>query len=149
MNNSQNSTAHLSSIPAKSSLRTGVSAACGFEPCGSGLCAGPFLLKGDLHAERIGPIKLNGRWDGERLRGEAWWAKQPMAVFQPLLSPDLNITLRDGDFYAQAAFSAARAQGFEAGGHMVVKNAGMWLKDGEMSGLDFVMAYRLKTKSGS
>lgn len=112
----------------------------------TGTAPDQFLLKGDLHAERIGPIKLNGRWDGERLRGEAWWAKQPTAVFQPLLSPDLNITLRDGDFYAQAAFSAAREQGFEAGGHMVVKNAGMWLKDGEMSGLDFIMAYRLKNE---
>ena len=78
------------------------------------------------------------------MRGEGWWPKQSLKVFQPLISPDLNIKLRDGEFYAQSAFSAARVQGFEAGGHWVVKNGGMWLKDGEMSGLDFVMSYRLK-----
>lgn len=32
-------------------------------------------------------------------------------VFQPLISKDLGIKLRDGTFYAQAAFSAAREQG--------------------------------------
>jgi hypothetical protein len=103
-----------------------------------------FQLQGKLQAEKIGPIALRGRWDGERLRGEGWWPKQSLNVFQPLISPDLNIKLRDGEFYAQSAFSAAREQGFEAGGHWVVKNGGMWLKDGEMSGLDFVMSYRLK-----
>jgi hypothetical protein len=103
-----------------------------------------FQMQGKLQAEKIGPITLRGRWDGERLRGEGWWPKQSLTVFQPLISPDLNIKLRDGEFYAQSAFSAARVQGFEAGGHWVVKDGGMWLKDGEMSGLDFVMAYRLK-----
>ncbi|HEJ9093774.1 YdbH family protein [Serratia odorifera] len=103
-----------------------------------------FQWQGKLDAQEIGPIALRGRWDGERLRGEGWWPKQRLAVFQPLISPDLNIALRDGEFYAQTAFSAARVQGFEAGGHWVVSNGGMWLKDGEMSGLDFVMSYRLK-----
>ncbi|MGB8663518.1 MAG: YdbH family protein [Serratia inhibens] len=103
-----------------------------------------FQWRGKLQAEQIGPIALRGRWDGERLRGEGWWPKQSLKVFQPLISPDLNITLRDGEFYAQSAFSAARVQGFEAGGHWVVNNGGMWLKDGEMSGLDFVMSYRFK-----
>ncbi|WP_454878188.1 YdbH family protein [Serratia inhibens] len=103
-----------------------------------------FQWQGKLQAEQIGPIALHGRWDGERLRGEGWWPKQSLKVFQPLISPDLNITLRDGEFYAQSAFSAARVQGFEAGGHWVVNNGGMWLKDGEMSGLDFVMSYRFK-----
>lgn len=65
-------------------------------------------------------------------------------VFQPLISKDLGIKLRDGTFYAQAAFSAAREQGFTAGGHWVVNNGGMWLQDGELSGLDFVMSYRLQ-----
>lgn len=103
-----------------------------------------FQWQGKLQAEQIGPIALHGRWDGERLRGEGWWPKQSLKVFQPLISPDLNIKLRDGEFYAQSAFSAARVQGFEAGGHWVVNKGGMWLKDGEMSGLDFVMSYRLK-----
>lgn len=105
-----------------------------------------FLLKGDLQAGKIGPISLNGRWDGERLRGQAWWAKQSATVFQPLISSDLKMKLRDGSFYGQAAFSAARVQGFEAGGHLVVKDAGMWLTDGEMSGLDFLMSYRMKNQ---
>ncbi|CNL06974.1 Dicarboxylate transport [Yersinia frederiksenii] len=103
-----------------------------------------FLWQGKLQAQAIGPISLNGRWDGERLRGEGWWPKQSLTVFQPLISPDLGIKLRDGELYAQAAFSAAREQGFKAGGHWVVKHGGMWLKDGEMSGLDFVMSYRLQ-----
>jgi hypothetical protein len=30
----------------------------------------------DLHADKIGPVQVNGRWDGERLRGQAWWPKQ-------------------------------------------------------------------------
>ncbi len=103
-----------------------------------------FQWQGALRAEQIGPIALRGRWDGERLRGEGWWPKQSLTVFQPLISPDLNIKLRQGEFYAQSAFSAAREQGFEAGGHWVVRNGGMWLKEGELSGLDFVLPYRLK-----
>lgn len=110
----------------------------------NGLSPDSFQLQGKLQAQQIGPIALRGRWDGERLRGEAWWPKQSLKVFQPLLAPDLNLTLRDGEFYAQSAFSAAREQGFEAGGHWVVKNGGMWLKDGEMSGLDFILSYRFK-----
>ncbi|WP_156292326.1 YdbH family protein [Serratia oryzae] len=103
-----------------------------------------FQWQGKLQAQQIGPIALRGRWDGERLRGEGWWPKQSLTVFQPLISPDLNFKLRDGQFYAQSAFSAAREQGFEAGGHWVVRNGGMWLNDGEMSGLDFVLPYRLQ-----
>lgn len=103
-----------------------------------------FLWQGQLQAQSIGPIPLRGRWDGERLRGEGWWPKQSLMVFQPLISKDLGIKLRDGTFYAQAAFSAAREQGFTAGGHWVVNNGGMWLQDGELSGLDFVMSYRLQ-----
>lgn len=105
-----------------------------------------FQWQGRLQAQLIGPIALGGRWDGKRLRGEGWWPKQSLTVFQPLLSPDLNIKLREGEFYAQSAFSAAREQGFEAGGHWVVRNGGMWLKDGEMNGLDFVLPYRLKNQ---
>lgn len=108
--------------------------------------AGPdsFQWQGALQAEQIGPITLRGRWDGERLRGEGWWPKQSLTIFQPLIAPDLNIKLRAGEFYAQSAFSAARVQGFEAGGHWVVRNGSMWLQDGELSGLDFVLPYRFK-----
>lgn len=103
-----------------------------------------FNWNGALKTDEIGPIRLNGRWDGERLRGEAWWPKQPLIVFQTLLPPDTKWKIRSGELYAQAAFSAAQKQGFEAGGHWVVKNGGMWLQDGELSGLDFVLPYRLK-----
>ncbi|MFS7382166.1 YdbH family protein [Rahnella inusitata] len=103
-----------------------------------------FNMRGSLDAKPIGPIRLTGRWDGERLRGEGWWPKQQLTAFQTLLTPDFNIRLREGSFYAQSAFSAARGQGFIAGGHWVVKNGGMWLKDGDLSGLDFSLPYRLK-----
>lgn len=103
-----------------------------------------FQWKGDLSAGRVGPINLNGRWDGELIRGEAWWPQQSLGVFQTLLSPELGFKIRSGTLYAQAAFSISEKNGIEAGGHWVVKNGGMWLKDGELSGLDFVMSYRLK-----
>lgn len=103
-------------------------------------------LRGQLEALPIGPIRLMGRWDGTRLRGQGWWPKQDLTVFQSLLTPDLNIKLRSGSFYAQSAFSAARGQGFIAGGHAVVKQGSMWLKDGDMSGLDFSLSYRLKNQ---
>jgi len=105
-----------------------------------------FSLRGSLDANPIGPIRLNGRWDGERLRGEGWWPKQQLSVFQPLLTPSLNIRLRDGTFYAQTAFSMAQEQGFIGGGHWVVKDGGMWLPDGDLSGLDFNLSYRLKNQ---
>ncbi|MCW2485326.1 YdbH family protein [Candidatus Symbiopectobacterium sp. NZEC127] len=101
-----------------------------------------FQWQGDLNAQAIGPVALRGRWDGERLRGMGWWAAQPLTVFQPLLSPKLNINVRSGEFYAQVAFSAARQQGFSAGGHWVVKNGSAWLPDGEVRGVNFVLPYR-------
>ena len=81
-----------------------------------------FQFKGDLHADNIGPVQVNGRWDGVRLRGQARWPKQSLTVFQPLIPPDWKMTLRDGELYAQVAFSAAADQGFEAGGHGVLKS---------------------------
>lgn len=63
-----------------------------------------FQLQGKLQAQQIGPIALRGRWDGERLRGEGWWPKQSLKVFQPLLAPDLNFTLRDGEFMRSRRF---------------------------------------------
>ncbi|ALB62858.1 Putative uncharacterized protein ydbH [Cronobacter condimenti 1330] len=101
-----------------------------------------FLFKGDLHAGAIGPVRVNGRWDGERLRGQAWWSPQPLAVFQPLIPPDWKLLLRDGNFYAQVAFSAANGQGFEAGGHGVVKQGSAWTKDNQFNGVDFVLPFR-------
>ncbi|WP_392454609.1 YdbH family protein [Edwardsiella piscicida] len=100
-------------------------------------------LRGDLRAGAIGPIRLDGRWDGTRLRGQAWWASQPVTVFQPLLTPSLGVRLREGQFHAQAAFSAARGQGFVAGGHLQAKGVGLWLKDGRVDAMDLTLPYRL------
>ncbi|HDC4499407.1 TPA: YdbH family protein [Enterobacter kobei] len=101
-----------------------------------------FQFKGDLHAEKIGPVQVNGRWDGERLRGQAWWPKQSLTVFQPLIPPDWKMTLRDGVLYAQVAFSAAADQGFEAGGHGVLKAGSAWMPDNQINGVDFVLPFR-------
>ncbi|CPR19914.1 YdbH family protein [Brenneria goodwinii] len=105
---------------------------------------GDFLWQGRLQAQDIGPVTLRGRWDGERLRGGAWWPQQPLTVFQPLLSSRLNMNIRAGQFYAQSAFSAARGEGFRAGGHWVVKNGELWLQDGEVRGVNFTLPYRLQ-----
>ncbi|CEE93272.1 conserved hypothetical protein [Xenorhabdus nematophila str. Anatoliense] len=103
-----------------------------------------FILHGQLHSKGIGPIPFYGRWDGERLRGEARWPQQSLLAFQTLIPPDLGITVRGGKVYAQAAFSAAKGQGLRAGGHWVVKDAGMWLKNGTVDELNFVLPWRLQ-----
>ena len=103
-----------------------------------------FKFKGDLQAEDIGPVKVSGRWDGERLRGRAWWPKQSLTVFQPLIPPDWKMALRDGSLYAQIAFSAAAGQGFEAGGHGVLRQGSVWMPDNEMNGVDFILPFRFK-----
>ncbi|EMM6761717.1 YdbH family protein [Pluralibacter gergoviae] len=101
-----------------------------------------FNFKGDLHAGEIGPVRVSGRWDGLRLRGNAWWPKQSLKVFQPLLPPEAKMTLRDGTLYAQVAFSAAADQGFEAGGHGVLKNGSLWMPDNQINGVDFILPFR-------
>ncbi|WP_318377705.1 YdbH family protein [Enterobacter sp.] len=103
-----------------------------------------FQFKGDLHADAIGPVRVNGRWDGERLRGQAWWPPQSLTVFQPLIPPDSKINLREGKLYAQVAFSAAAGQGFEAGGHGVIKGGSLWMPDNQLNGVDFVLPFRLR-----
>jgi hypothetical protein len=101
-----------------------------------------FLFKGDLHAADIGPVRVTGRWDGERLRGKAWWPKQSLKVFQPLIPPDWKMNLRDGMLYAQVAFSATAGQGFEAGGHGVLKGGSVLMPDNQINGVDFVLPFR-------
>lgn len=101
-----------------------------------------FQFKGDLHAGAIGPVRVIGRWDGERLRGNAWWPEQALMVFQPLVPLDWKLELKEGSLYAQVAFSAASGQGFEAGGHGVVKKGSVWLPDNQINGVDFVMPFR-------
>ncbi|HHG8774614.1 TPA: YdbH family protein [Raoultella planticola] len=101
-----------------------------------------FLFNGSLHANKIGSVRVTGRWDGERLRGQAWWPKQSLTVFQPLVPPDWKMNLREGMLYAQVAFSAAADQGFEAGGHGVLKGGSAWMPDNQINGVDFVLPFR-------
>ena len=103
-----------------------------------------FLYSGALRAKKIGPVQVRGRWDGERLRGQAWWPEQSLRVFQPLLSPDLQLTIQGGTLKAQVAFSAASDQGLEAGGHWLVKNGRALLPDNEINGVDFSLPFRLQ-----
>ncbi|MGK3131183.1 YdbH family protein [Pantoea sp. C8B4] len=103
-----------------------------------------FIWRGQLTAEDIGPVRVHGRWDGERLRGEAWWPAQSLAVFQPLLSSDLKMRIQSGELRAQMAFSAATQQGFEAGGFWAVKQGSVWMPDSEINGIDFTLPFRLK-----
>ena len=103
-----------------------------------------FLFSGVLNAEAIGPVNINGRWDGERLRGQAWWPQQSLTVFQPLLSNDLKLNIQSGTLKAQVAFSAAVDQGFEAGGHWVVNQGSVRMPDNEINGIDFSLPFRLK-----
>ena len=105
---------------------------------------GHFLWRGQLTAEDIGPLRVHGRWDGERLRGEAWWPAQSLSVFQPLLSSDLKMRIQSGELRAQMAFSAASGQGFEAGGFWAVKQGSVWMPDSEINGIDFILPFRLK-----
>ncbi|WP_368868839.1 YdbH family protein, partial [Proteus penneri] len=103
-----------------------------------------FNVKGELSAKpNIGPIAINTRWDGARLRGQMRWPLQPINVFQSLIPTDLGITLDEGELYTQADFSIAPEQGLVAGGHLVVKQGGMWLKDGVLEGLEFILPWRL------
>lgn len=103
---------------------------------------GYFLWRGELKAGRVGPLRVNGRWDGERLRGQAWWPAQSLTVFQPLLSPDMKMQIQGGSLQAQVAFSAASKQGFQAGGHWTVKQGSVWTPDSQVNGIDFSLPFR-------
>lgn len=101
-----------------------------------------FQFNGELGADTIGPVRLRGRWDSERLRGEAWWPTQSLTVFQPLLPADWKMELKGGTLHAQVAFSAAAGQGFSAGGHGVVSGGSASLPDNQVHGVDFVLPFR-------
>lgn len=109
----------------------------------SGIDPTRFQFSGQLQARAIGPVKLQGRWDGERLRGSAWWPEQPLTVFQSLLPPGLKIRIRGGTLKAQVAFSAAEKQGLVAGGHWVVKRGHLVTPDSQVDGIDFSLPFRL------
>ncbi|MFS2225734.1 YdbH family protein [Pantoea sp. B65] len=103
-----------------------------------------FLFNGALQAEAIGPLRVNGRWDGQRLRGQAWWPEQSLMVFQPLLSREMKMNIQSGTLRAQVAFSAAARQGLAAGGHWAVNNGSVRMPDNEINGVDFSLPFRLK-----
>lgn len=104
-----------------------------------------FQFRGALRAADIGPIRVTGRWGEERLRGTAWWPQQSIKVFQPLIPPAWKMQLSDGALYGQVAFSAAAHQGFMAGGHGVVRQAGVAFPDNEVTGIDFVLPFRYRS----
>lgn len=101
-----------------------------------------FRFKGQLQARKIGPVQIKGRWDGERLRGQAWWPEQPLSVFKPLFNPELKMKIRSGTLRAQMAFSAADRQGLLAGGHWVVKQGSLHMPDNKIEGVDFSLPFR-------
>lgn len=103
-----------------------------------------FQLKADLSTKDVGPIVIFSRWDGERFRGNARWPEQSVSAFQTLIPADLGITLREGKLFSQAAFSIEPETGFVAGGHWRVENTSLWLEDGEVSGLNFVLPWKLQ-----
>ncbi|WP_279767674.1 YdbH family protein [Pantoea sp. GD03673] len=105
---------------------------------------GHFLWRGALKAGKVGPLRVNGRWDGERLRGQAWWPAQSLKVFQPLLSPDMKMQIQGGSLQAQVAFSAAADQGFQAGGHWTVRQGSVWTPDSQVNGIDFSLPFRFR-----
>ncbi len=71
-------------------------------------------------------------------------AEQSVTAFQTLIPADLGIELKQGKLFSQAAFSITPEDGFIAGGHWRVENTSLWLKDGDLSGLNFVLPWRLK-----
>jgi len=108
----------------------------------SGTSPGDFLYQARLSAGTLGPLALRGRWDGERLRGQAWWASQPLAVVEPLLSPDMKMKITGGKMRAQAAFSASATSGFQAGGHWVITQGSAWTPDNQIQGAGFSLPFR-------
>lgn len=108
-----------------------------------GINPADFQWKAVLNSAAMGPINLIGRWDGQQLRGRSWWPEQSLTVFQPLIPPALQWQIRGGTLHAQVSFSATPSQGLIADGHWVVKQGAIWLRDGEVQGLDFVMPFRL------
>ncbi|MBA5839042.1 hypothetical protein F9879_18980, partial [Morganella morganii] len=86
--------------------------------------------------------------DGVRLRGVARLQDQDMRAFQTLIPATRGCTLRNGVFYAQASYSPAPGLGFVAGEHWVAQQAGVWLKDSEGLGGEFVLTWRLAVSRG-
>ncbi len=108
----------------------------------SGTSPRDFLYQARLTAGKLGPLALRGRWDGDRLRGEAWWASQPLAVVEPLLPPDMKMKITGGTMRAQVAFSASAASGFRAGGHWVINGGNAWTPDNQIQGAGFSLPFR-------
>ncbi|KEA50962.1 hypothetical protein DT73_19295 [Mangrovibacter sp. MFB070] len=101
-----------------------------------------FNLRGELVAGKLGSVTVYSRWDGTRLRGKAWWPVQGLSHFQSLIPPDMKLHLTDGGLAAQVAFSAAVSQGFEAGGHGVIRKGAAQLPDNEISDVNFTLPFR-------
>lgn len=105
-----------------------------------------FQFKGDLYSKKIAAMNISGRWDGERLRGNAWWPRQSVSRLRALFSPYTDIELLTGDFYAQGSFSAAPEQGFLMGGHLVFDDVDARYNSNSFTNMDFVLPYRLENQ---
>lgn len=103
-----------------------------------------FQLLAKLSAGDIGPLTVRGRWDGQRLRGQAWWPSQPLEVFQPLIAPDVKLAITGGKMRAQAAFSLSAEDGFQAGGLWVIKRGAAATPDNQLQGVNFSLPFRYR-----
>ncbi len=98
-------------------------------------------VHGALHAEAIGPVRLSGA--GMANGCAAGVVAKTVANGVPAAgAADWKMNLREGSLYAQVAFSAAAGQGFEAGGHGVLKGGSAWMPDNQINGVDFVLPFR-------
>lgn len=105
-----------------------------------------FTFKSRVRAGDVGTLRANGRWDGERLRGRAWWPRQPLAAFQSLISPGLKLSLESGWLQAQVAFSATATQGLLAGGHWRITDGCLRMPDNAARGIAFSLPFRFDAR---
>ncbi|MFC0179080.1 intermembrane phospholipid transport protein YdbH family protein [Thorsellia kenyensis] len=103
-----------------------------------------FIYSGTLASPLFENIELAGRWDGVRLRGQAWWPVQNAAAFRHLFSKDTDLDVHQGQFRAQASYSAAPEQGFIMGGHLVFDDVNVRYKNNHIKALNFTMPYQFK-----
>lgn len=101
-----------------------------------------FLYEGQLSAPPFRPIRLKGRWDGERIRGQAWWPDQPLRRFNALIEPQAKFWLRGGRLRAQVAFSWTDEQGLLIGGHGVIRDGVILIPDNKLSGVAVSLPFR-------
>ncbi|MBE2894680.1 intermembrane phospholipid transport protein YdbH family protein [Spirabiliibacterium falconis] len=99
-------------------------------------------IKGELSANKLGPITLFARYQEQRLKGNIYWPVQSAKVFQSLFPPQMNWLIKQGQIRGQTAFSITPEQGVVAGGHFAIEQGRIKLPDGEIKGITFSLPYR-------